>query len=225
MRNDPEDIWTGDYAQNYESANYGKGLAARVMRRSHSLVEELFGSSEPFEKVLEVGAGGGIHLSFVRHQFKEYWLTDYSTTMLEGAAKSFSGSGAVKVQAEDATKLSFPDHSFDRLIATHVLEHLYRPHEVLREWARVVKPGGLISIVLPCDPGFLWRFGRYFGPRQKGRANGLHYDYLMAREHVNSINNLTAFIRYYFDNPDERWWPTRLPFADANLIYSANIKV
>lgn len=225
MRDDPEDIWVGTYAHGYEAANYGGGLAAGVLRRSHSLVEEPFGPSRMFGKVLEVGAGGGIHLRFVRHRFDEYWLTDFSTKMLDGAARSYSGAGKVKVQVEDATSLSFADHSFDRLIATHVLEHLYQPHVVLREWARVVKPGGIISIVLPCDPGLLWRFGRWFGPRRKGTGNGLDYDYLMAREHVNPINNLITFIRYYFDDSRGHWWPSCIPLADVNLIYAVNIVI
>lgn len=44
---------------------------------------------------------------------------------------------------------SIPDASFDFLIAAHVLEHLPNPIRALEEWCRVVKPGGLIYVVLP----------------------------------------------------------------------------
>jgi ubiquinone/menaquinone biosynthesis C-methylase UbiE len=193
------------------------------MRRSHELVEAPFGQDVKFGKVLEVGAGSGVHLRSVRHRFDEYLLTDFSTDMLRNVDAAQHGS--VTVLAQDATALAFPDASFDRVIAAHVLEHLYRPHEVLREWVRVLKPGGTMSLVLPCDPGMMWRLGRYFGPRQRARQNGLAYDYVMAREHVNAITNLVAFIRYYFDVREEYWWPFRAPSADLNLIFAVNITV
>lgn len=224
MKEDPSNIWTGEYAGKYEAANYGPGLAGHVMRRSHELVEEAFGPSTTFARVLEVGAGSGVHIRSVRHAFDEYLLTDFSTDML-GNITSGDHKGKVTILAQDATMLTFPDSSFDRVIATHVLEHLYKPHEVLREWVRVLKPGGTLSLVLPCDPGMMWRFGRYFGPRKRARQNGLAYDYVMAREHVNSITNLVAFIRYYFDRREEHWWPVRVPSTDLNLIYAVNITV
>jgi phosphatidylethanolamine/phosphatidyl-N-methylethanolamine N-methyltransferase len=66
--------------------------------------------------------------------------------------------------------LSVPSASFDRLIATHVLEHLPKPERVLREWARVVRPGGTLSLILPCDPGLARRLGRHFGPHPQAEA-------------------------------------------------------
>jgi ubiquinone/menaquinone biosynthesis C-methylase UbiE len=35
-------------------------------------------------------------------------------------------------------RLSYADNSFDRLIAIHVLEHIYQPHLALKEWVRDV---------------------------------------------------------------------------------------
>ena len=224
MKNDPPVIWTGDYAGKYEQANYGLNLAGLVMRRSHVLLERPFGSDVHFSRVLEVGAGSGVHLNHIRHSFDEYLLTDANDKMLATVRRTHKRPEKISIGAEDATNLSFSDASFDRLIATHVLEHLFCPHEVLREWVRVLKPGGVLSIVLPCDPGLLWRLGRNFGPRRRAKKNGLTYDYTMAREHINSITNLVALIRFYFEEIEESWWPTRVPLTDFNLIYSVNIK-
>jgi hypothetical protein len=58
------------------------------------------------------------------------------------------------------------------------------PVSALKEWNRVVRPDGLISIVLPCDPGLAWRAGRSFGPRRNATKLGIEYDYLEAAEHV-----------------------------------------
>jgi phosphatidylethanolamine/phosphatidyl-N-methylethanolamine N-methyltransferase len=221
MKPDPEDIWTTSYSESYETANYGSGLAGWVMRTSHALIERPYGADTYFDRVLEVGAGSGIHLEYVRHGYSEYWLTDSSKPMLEQATAR-AADQRIKASVEDASSLSFSDGSFDRVIACHVLEHLYRPHLVLREWDRVLKPGGVLSIVLPCDPGLAWRLGRHLGPRKQAKRNGLQYDYVMAREHVNPITNLVNFVRYYFDQRDECWWPSRLPLSDANLIYVVN---
>jgi phosphatidylethanolamine/phosphatidyl-N-methylethanolamine N-methyltransferase len=214
-----------NWVKQYETMNYDTSLAGRVLKHSHVLLEKPFDSKHSFAKVLEVGAGSGVHIDFVKHQFNEYWMTDSSTSMLEISSARSVQSSKIRIAQEDASNLSFADNSFDRLIASHVLEHLSQPHEVLREWARVVKPGGVISLILPCDPGFLWRFGRKLGPRRRAIANGIDYDYWMAREHINPIQNLVTFIEYYFNTISSSWWPLRLPSFDLNLIYVVNIYV
>ena len=139
--------------------------------------------------------------------------------------KIHSFQGKVRVAIEDATRLSFADNQFDRVIAAHVLEHLYKPHEVLREWVRVLKPGGVLSLVLPCDPGFAWRLGRYAVARPRFMKAGFLYDYWMAREHVNPINNLASFVRHYFHDIDEQWLPMRVPSIDLNLFLIVHARV
>jgi ubiquinone/menaquinone biosynthesis C-methylase UbiE len=219
-----------DYIQRwtsaYKSKNYDSGLAARLLLKSHFWCERAFGSSHHFSRVLEVGAGTGIHLKAVRHSFDQYIMTDLSLSMLgQISVEQDVRRDKIFTQREDATALGFSDASFDRVIAAHVLEHLSAPHLVLREWARVLKPGGTLSIVLPCDPGVAWRTGRHFGSRRKFESLGIDYDYWMAREHVNSITNLIALLRYYFSEIKESWYPFKVPLSDVNLFYIAHIVV
>ena len=49
--------------------------------------------------------------------------------------------------ASDA--LPFDASSFDHVIARHILEHMIDPVKVLKEWDRVLKPGGSIVLALP----------------------------------------------------------------------------
>jgi predicted SAM-dependent methyltransferase len=50
----------------------------------------------------------------------------------------------------EASKLAgILDDQYDFLLASHVLEHLANPIKGLKEWQRVVKPGGQLIIVLP----------------------------------------------------------------------------
>ena len=221
-----EPQWAGQRARDYEVENYGSGLAGYVMRSSHALIERRFGPINRFDRVLEVGAGGGIHIDYVKHQYAEYIMTDGNKDMVALLAKRVetSGNQRLSVEFQDATHLKYPDATFDRLIATHVLEHLVHPHVVLSEWLRVVKPGGTISIILPCDPGIPWRLGRCLGVRSKWRKLGVDYDYVMALEHVNPINNLVSIIRHHAPTLDELWWPSKLRSSDLNLIYGAHIQ-
>jgi SAM-dependent methyltransferase len=56
----------------------------------------------------------------------------------------------------DAERMSFEDASFDFVYSRSVFEHLERPHRVLYEIQRVLKPGGVAHIGLhlyTCDSG------------------------------------------------------------------------
>lgn len=226
MRADPDfDDYQARWSSQYQNLNYGKGLSGWVLSQSHQLLEKDFGPDDHFPTVVEVGAGSGQHLSAVRHRFERYHITDRSDQFLQQIDLPDHLRDKVILNKEDATALSFADASVDRLVACHVLEHLPEPHQVLREWVRVLRPGGVLSIVLPCDPGLLWRLGRHLGPRKNAEAAGIPYDYWMSREHINSITNLSALLNYYFDQPKANWWPTRLPSVDLNLIYAVNIQL
>lgn len=211
----------------YDQFNYESSIQAKLMRVSHRLLEKDFNQLVFLEKVLEIGAGTGGHIPFVRHIYEEYVLSDSDEKALEVAQKKLvtSNNPKLRFEQQQAQQLAYPDDSFDRVIAAHVLEHVYQPHLALKEWARVVKNGGTLSILIPTDPGVAWRLGRHFGPRKDALARGIPYDYIMAREHVNSCNNLIALIRYYFSERTERWWPFPIPSMDLNLFYVCHARV
>lgn len=52
---------------------------------------------------------------------------------------------------QDARRLDYPDNSVDEIRASHVLEHFGHREvcDVLREWVRVLKPGGLMKLAVP----------------------------------------------------------------------------
>jgi ubiquinone/menaquinone biosynthesis C-methylase UbiE len=214
--------WRAKFANIYDESNYANPLQSLLMRASHSLAEIRFRKDVHFSKILEIGAGTGEHLGFVRHSFDLYILSDLDAKTLEVAEHKLNDKFGNKLMFEiqSGEDLSYADNSFDRLIATHVLEHIYRPHLVLKEWRRVIKNGGVLSILIPTDPGVAWRLGRHLGPRKNAIAQGIAYDYVMAREHVNSCNNLIALLRHYFPERTEAWWPLPVtPSIDLNLFF------
>lgn len=215
------------FSEVYDNSNYSSPLQSNVMRASHKLVEKAYGNQTYFGRVLEVGAGTGEHLPFVCHRFDEYTLTDLDPKTLEVAKSKLANihDGKVVFEVQTGNRLDYPDNTFDRLVATHVLEHIYQPHLVLKEWFRVLKHGGVLSILIPTDPGIAWRLGRHLGPRKNAIAQGIAYDYVMAREHVNSCNNLIAILRHYFPKSKEAWWPLPIPSIDLNLFFAFHATV
>jgi SAM-dependent methyltransferase len=66
----------------------------------------------------------------------------------------------VRLAEMDATRMDFPDHSFDFLYSRAAMEHLHPLEAALAEMARVVRPGGLIYHRI--DP-FFWLKGCHKG--------------------------------------------------------------
>jgi ubiquinone/menaquinone biosynthesis C-methylase UbiE len=94
--------------------------------------------------VLEVGAGTGKLWTHVDHIGRglSLTLTDFSPAMCEHL-HTIPGA---RVQQCDATDLPFPDDSLDTVIANHMLYHLDDPAAALRDFARVLRPGGRLAI-------------------------------------------------------------------------------
>ncbi len=59
--------------------------------------------------------------------------------------------GRLDYVVDAARKLPFPDATFEIIYASHVLEHVpwYMTDRVLREWVRVLRPGGVLEIWVP----------------------------------------------------------------------------
>jgi len=53
--------------------------------------------------------------------------------------------------------LAFPDQSFDVIVCLDVLEHTYDPSTVIRQFARVTRPGALVFVTVPNANGELYQ--------------------------------------------------------------------
>ncbi|MCG9690915.1 class I SAM-dependent methyltransferase [Vibrio sp. Isolate22] len=212
------------FSDEYDERVYESSTTGYVMRAGHIACEKPFSNKEHFSKVLEVGSGTGEHLRHVQHSFDEYTVSDGDSAVLEVAKKQLSNTSnydKLVFNVTNARALDFESNSFDRVIATHILEHLYEPHLVIKEWLRVLKPGGTLSILIPTDPGIAWKVGRYMTTRKLGVKKGWNYDYIMAREHVNPCNNLIAFLKYYLPDNKHSFWPlSPIPLIDCNLFFN-----
>jgi len=58
---------------------------------------------------------------------------------------------------ENAYNLKENNASLDYVFTSHLLEHLERPYEAINEWARALKPGGILFLYLPHPSCSMWQ--------------------------------------------------------------------
>jgi SAM-dependent methyltransferase len=68
-----------------------------------------------------------------------------------------------------AYALPFADASFDRVVASEVLEHLPQDRDAMAELVRVLRPGGLLAVTVR-GGGRSWSAGRCPTPTTRSRA-------------------------------------------------------
>jgi phosphatidylethanolamine/phosphatidyl-N-methylethanolamine N-methyltransferase len=100
-------------------------------------------------RILEVGVGTGLSLPDYSRSNRITGI-DIAEPMLRKAQERVRALGLTNIDAlsvMDATKLAFPDESFDVVVAQFVITAVPDPDGTLDEFARVVRPGGEIVLV------------------------------------------------------------------------------
>ena len=103
----------------------------------------------PGDRVLEVGVGTGLSLPLYPRDVKITGI-DLSREMLEKARRRVEHRHLANIEAlleMDAEKMTFPDASFDKIVAMYVLPVVENPQKLLQELHRVCRPDGDIFIV------------------------------------------------------------------------------
>ncbi len=112
----------------------------------------------PGELFLDAGAGFGRHAFEAARRGARVVALDYAAEELTGTRATF---GAMAVAGEipmdrfvgvlrgDATRLPFPDGTFDRIVTSEVLEHIQDDVAAITELTRVLKPGGTLGVTVP----------------------------------------------------------------------------
>jgi 2-polyprenyl-3-methyl-5-hydroxy-6-metoxy-1,4-benzoquinol methylase len=110
--------------------------------------------------LLDIGCGRGILIEFFRKRGWRVLGTQLSRTAAE-AARRHRG---VEVAVGDLLDLGLAESSFRVVTLYHVLEHVPRPDEYLREVHRLLEEGGLLIVEVPNHggPGFRLLQERHF---------------------------------------------------------------
>ena len=103
-------------------------------------------------RVLDLGCGNGTFISSFRGRGWDLYGADFSSSGVEIARKSFP---EVSFVLADATRQPispfFTENagSFDVIISTEVIEHVYDPRGLLKNARSLLKPGGMLILSTP----------------------------------------------------------------------------
>jgi len=215
---DLERWYEGEYSQINASAN-PKSFAYKFMHRS---IERDYSSNSGLE-ILEIGANVGEHLNFVTQDFESYTLTDIRKTN-----SSHLESPRVKFLVANVEALPFNDASFDRVISTCVFHHINDPTKGFKEIRRVVRVGGHITILLPNDPGIMYRMLRGLTTLRTAKKEGLlnEVQLVHALEHRNHYLSIRTIIDWVYENDDVkmRFRPLGIKSYNLNAFTVINIR-
>ena len=180
--------------------------------------------------ILEIGAGSSPHIQYLNHNYKRYYFLESSKFAIQHLKKNFGKNKKIYFKYYKNNKIPFQKNYFDRIIISHVLEHIPDPEQYLSQIFSKLKRNGILSIALPNDPGILWRLGRYFlkifKVKKILKISEKEYNYMIATEHINSIFNLISIIKYKYEKNiiDEKYLPFRIKNIDLNLFYNVTLK-
>jgi len=117
--------------------------------------EELIGGKG---RLLDIGAGRGELLNVARDAGWHVIGIEPSARFAEYAT-SVSG---LPIRMQPLEDCKFPDSSFDCVILSGVLEHLYNPDETVAEIARILGTNGVVFIDVPNEQGLYFRAGNLY---------------------------------------------------------------
>lgn len=127
-----------------------------LKRRARYIVEHL--DPKNGDRILDIGCGNGYYLSLLNRLGIKLELVgiDIDVRALKDANK-FIGDKKVKLILADAGKIPFKKDSFDKVIMSEVVEHVKDDSAVLKEAARVLKKGGILTLTTcNIDYPFMW---------------------------------------------------------------------
>lgn len=127
-------------------------------------MEQLFSAADSFalpkrfDRALEFGCGAGRFLPHFQKRFTEVWGADVSREMIDLASRY---SPQCKFHLVTGADLKFfPDSHFDLIYSFLVLQHLPNRYAVtgyIKEFMRILRPGGLAAFQIPDRLSLRWR--------------------------------------------------------------------
>lgn len=150
------------YARNYYGGGNRKfsGFVENLTRRfAVGRARRIAGLASPAAgriRVLDIGCGRGSLL-------RAFASIGHECHGVERGEFPGSTEGGYTLHVGDLREIAFPERHFDVVVLWHVLEHLDDPGGVLREVARIVRPGGAVVVEVPNLDSFQARwFGRHW---------------------------------------------------------------
>jgi len=144
-----------DKARIEDAALLGHGLRGRGPFRDWEYPHTLLALDlRPGMRCLSIGASNCLLSVLLAGRYPEHFV---GIDIADDYARWIEDSGATAFQVMDATAMTFPDDSFDRVFSVSVLEHIPDDGDTRtgQEIARVLAPGGRAVLTFEWGPLFV----------------------------------------------------------------------
>ena len=159
-----------------------------INRNTHQKLKRIVSSLiEPDNTVLECACGTGLLSAVIAPKCRQLTATDYSEKMLNKAKKNCAVFQNITFSKADITALSYPDGSFDKVVAGNVIHLLDNPMTALSELNRVCKDGGML--IIPT----------YINKDDKGKTNGFSDAVGMAGADFKREFTMESYRQFFLD--------------------------
>ena len=133
----------------------------------------------PGDRVLDLGCGGGRHAFEAARRGGVVTAVDLDLAELKHVRDTTGAmvvanevaDGVISAVNGDALRLPFADGTFDRIIASEVMEHIPDDLGAATELARVLRPGGTMAVTVPSSipERICWALSdEYYAPKSEG---------------------------------------------------------
>ena len=149
--------WVKDYYRDVETydwvdvADNLRGLEAFFHRNRARVVRRLIAKNAmPGAPILDAGCGTGLNLRHLPPGSTGVDINPRNVALVQRRLPNH------RVVQGDVEAMPFADGSFGTVLCTEVIEHIPDPSAALREFARVLRPGGVLIGSVPAR-SLIWR--------------------------------------------------------------------
>lgn len=171
----------------------------------------------PGERVLEVGAGLGEQIARQDLAGIDYHAIELRPEIADALRRRHPHVTVVEGDCQHA--IPYPTGHFDRVVGVHILEHLPDLPSALKEVHRVLRPGGELCAVIPCEGGLAYELARSISSRRLfEKRYGMSYDFCIESEHLNRPGEIMDELAHLFERRDITYFPLDVPIVTINLV-------
>lgn len=141
-------------------------------------------------RAIEIGSGTGDYAVAYADAGVAITASEADPTRLAGLRARFAADERVEVR-----ELTVPldvDADYDAVVALNVLEHIPDDVAALRSFARLVRPGGDVVLVVPAFPIGMSKFDRAIGHQRRYRKHSLRQAIESAGLHVEVLRHVNG---------------------------------
>ncbi len=126
-------------------------------------------ASEAGQEILDAGCGPGVNSITLARRGLRVTAIDEDPEKLETLeALQRALAPDLKLERADVCRLPFEDSAFDKVLCSEVLEHVEDDHGAVSEFARVLRPGGLLVVTVPSEASVVHEYEDEFGHARAG---------------------------------------------------------